>query len=323
MCIRDRHYASRDSGNVDVVRFFVTELDCDPNTPGHFDKTPLQYAVENRHLQLIQYLFTKGLIDLTIRLNTLNNIYEEDLAVYYAQPRLDKHLHSAAYRGDLNGVMCLLEEHNHYDLQRLHNRKTALHCAAEGGHLHVLKYFIEERACSILLFDKNIATPLHLAAGKGHLDIVKYLTLEKKCDPTIKDINGDTPLHYTARGSGSIDVIKFILFQLKCNPSSSGHFGKTILHYAAKFRHFELISFLVISVKVDPMHWDMGGSSPLHRACQYGDTDVVACLVEDMVTDDVCMDRNVIRFTPLHTACLLYTSPSPRDATLSRMPSSA
>ena len=30
-------------------------------------------------------------------------------------------------------------------------------------------------------------------------------------------------------------------------------------------------------------------------------------------------DENYIRFT----ACLLYTSPSPRDATLSRMPSSA
>ena len=27
--------------------------------------------------------------------------------------------------------------------------------------------------------------------------------------------------------------------------------------------------------------------------------------------------------TPIHTGCLLYTSPSPRDATLSRMPSSA
>ena len=28
-------------------------------------------------------------------------------------------------------------------------------------------------------------------------------------------------------------------------------------------------------------------------------------------------------FTPVCTTCLLYTSPSPRDATLSRMPSSA
>ena len=33
--------------------------------------------------------------------------------------------------------------------------------------------------------------------------------------------------------------------------------------------------------------------------------------------------EGVIRFWSLHKPCLLYTSPSPRDATLSRMPSSA
>ena len=33
--------------------------------------------------------------------------------------------------------------------------------------------------------------------------------------------------------------------------------------------------------------------------------------------------HTVINTSDLHTACLLYTSPSPRDATLSRMPSSA
>ena len=31
----------------------------------------------------------------------------------------------------------------------------------------------------------------------------------------------------------------------------------------------------------------------------------------------------IVRFQGGHNACLLYTSPSPRDATLSRMPSSA
>ena len=33
--------------------------------------------------------------------------------------------------------------------------------------------------------------------------------------------------------------------------------------------------------------------------------------------------RKSFRSDPVHWACLLYTSPSPRDATLSRMPSSA
>ena len=40
------------------------------------------------------------------------------------------------------------------------------------------------------------------------------------------------------------------------------------------------------------------------------------------IVADAC-DVNAERFTQRITACLLYTSPSPRDATLSRMPSSA
>ena len=34
-------------------------------------------------------------------------------------------------------------------------------------------------------------------------------------------------------------------------------------------------------------------------------------------------DRDIETLADLYTDCLLYTSPSPRDATLSRMPSSA
>ena len=41
-------------------------------------------------------------------------------------------------------------------------------------------------------------------------------------------------------------------------------------------------------------------------------------LVTAVVTDDI-----LIALTRLHEACLLYTSPSPRDRTRSRMPSSA
>ena len=38
---------------------------------------------------------------------------------------------------------------------------------------------------------------------------------------------------------------------------------------------------------------------------------------------DKCPDRLSRKQLALHFSCLLYTSPSPRDATLSRMPSSA
>ena len=41
-----------------------------------------------------------------------------------------------------------------------------------------------------------------------------------------------------------------------------------------------------------------------------------------MQTLKICLDQVLLRLVP-HDACLLYTSPSPRDRTRSRMPSSA
>ena len=48
----------------------------------------------------------------------------------------------------------------------------------------------------------------------------------------------------------------------------------------------------------------------------FGGNDAVSRQIAEVV-------RNDLESTGLFTICLLYTSPSPRDATLSRMPSSA
>ena len=42
-----------------------------------------------------------------------------------------------------------------------------------------------------------------------------------------------------------------------------------------------------------------------------------------LISDQLLEEERMIRETAASFACLLYTSPSPRDATLSRMPSSA
>ena len=54
------------------------------------------------------------------------------------------------------------------------------------------------------------------------------------------------------------------------------------------------------------------------------DPELGANIVElGMVKDVQHVDKTVTIKLALTIACLLYTSPSPRDATLSRMPSSA
>ena len=74
---------------------------------------------------------------------------------------------------------------------------------------------------------------------------------------------------------------------------------------------------------------DDSGGLELHQASRRGELDKVKRLTEEKKLNPLQKDKN--NNTALHLAalgghlnvCLLYTSPSPRDATLSRMPSSA
>ena len=53
---------------------------------------------------------------------------------------------------------------------------------------------------------------------------------------------------------------------------------------------------------------------------------IILAGVSDKLADDLyneALKLNMSVIVEVHTICLLYTSPSPRDATLSRMPSSA
>ena len=67
-------------------------------------------------------------------------------------------------------------------------------------------------------------------------------------------------------------------------------------------------------------HPDHNGATPLFMAAQMGHDVIVRALLGATADKDLAMNDGT---TPLFIACLLYTSPSPRDATLSRMPSSA
>ena len=64
-----------------------------------------------------------------------------------------------------------------------------------------------------------------------------------------------------------------------------------------------------------------GDQTPAHIAANNGYSDIVRYLVSK--DSSLVKMKNKWEQTILHIACLLYTSPSPRDRTRSRMPSSA
>ena len=77
-----------------------------------------------------------------------------------------------------------------------------------------------------------------------------------------------------------------------------------------------------LAVVLIPLAW-LVGSSPLEQAILIAS--VLLLLVVELLNSGIekVVDRIGDDFHELSGACLLYTSPSPRDATLSRMPSSA
>ena len=62
---------------------------------------------------------------------------------------------------------------------------------------------------------------------------------------------------------------------------------------------------------------------PHQKSSDYKETAVQYYLVEDKSQEEVCKIFKCSRRSLMRWVCLLYTSPSPRDRTRSRMPSSA
>ena len=148
------------TGQLDIVRFFISDQKCDPNIPGgQHGGTPLHYAAEFGQLHIVQYLTNK----------------------HGCNPScLDKNnstpLNLAAIRGHMDIVKFLtLEKHCDPMSQDIYGN-TALHHAVLNGQLEIVKFLIEKLKCppDIMSGDLNL-TPLQLASCGDHSDIAQYL----------------------------------------------------------------------------------------------------------------------------------------------------
>ena len=55
------HYAVQ-HGHLDIVKFFIEELECPPDIIGQQNTTPLQMARHENHLVIVQYLQKRSVI---------------------------------------------------------------------------------------------------------------------------------------------------------------------------------------------------------------------------------------------------------------------
>ena len=102
---------------MNILHFFISDHNCDPNIPGQYGRTLLNYAAHFGHLHIVKYLIDERNCNPSC---------------------LDKHkktpLHCAAAEGHMDIVKFLTVE-KHSDPMRDSSQDTLLHVAARKNHI--------------------------------------------------------------------------------------------------------------------------------------------------------------------------------------------
>ena len=155
-------------GQLKIVKYFTTELNCDPNVVStgehHWRPTvgggriAVHDAAQRRHLHVVKFLVEDQHCDPS------HCDYEK------ATP-----LHLAAQHGYLAVVQYLTLEQHCDPLCANSRNDTPLHGATGFGHLEVVRFMIETLHCPPDVRGWNNETPLDTARSQGHHYVVKYL----------------------------------------------------------------------------------------------------------------------------------------------------
>ena len=230
------HYAASNGRRLEMVKYFLIELYCDPMRKSYRGSTALHFACSNGHLNISQYLIKET----NCIASCENNIG--------CTP-----LHFACINGHLEISQYLIREENCNPSCETKYGDTPLHFACVKGHLNIAQYLIKETNC-IAACENNIGcTPLHFACSNGHLDIARYLIRKENCNPSCENKFGDTPLH-SACDNGHLDIARYLIREENCDPSCSKSRTTcdTPLYYACIKSHADIVKYLLSTGRVNP-----------------------------------------------------------------------
>ena len=256
------HYAAY-HGHLKVVRFFISELNCNPNLPGLWGRTPLHCAAQEGHLEVVQYLVEvlkcpalcydedkvtplhlaakRGNLDIVKYLTglSLQNLPDGSCNKLKRCKNGSTPLNQAALHGQLEIVQFFISELGFDSDTRGEFKRSLLHDAAQGGHLHIVTYLIEDLKLDPPCVGEDKVSPIHLAAKYGHMDVVQYLV--NKCqwnvDSSIKQVESH----------GKVECIS--LSGYNGHPSTEDHIGRGPICYAAQEGHLAIVKYLDVHVE--------------------------------------------------------------------------
>ena len=279
------HYGAK---HISIVKYLITNCKCDPMVIDKDNKTVLNYAVQEKCLDVVEYLISINPVDkvgntfLHLAAKTgSNDVIKQLIGDYKCNPEAinrfgQRVLHCAVEH--ISIVKYLITECNCDPMATDKDGKTVLHYAVRKKCSDVVEYLV-----SVNPVDKDENTFLHLAAKTGSNDVVNQLIGDYKCNPEATNRFGQTVLHCAVE---YISIVKYLITECKCDPTVTDKYGKTVLHYAVKKKCSAVVEYLV---SINPV--DMVGNTFLHSAAKIGSNDVVKQLIRDYKCNPEAINR--------------------------------
>ncbi|RFN48947.1 hypothetical protein FIE12Z_6794 [Fusarium flagelliforme] len=270
-------------GDLNKVKNLIEQANISPDYQKKGGKSPLQVAVENGHLHIVQYLTEMG------------------ASVNVEARRTRRLLYVAVANRDLEIVTFLCNLNSISLGEGKPDYNTLVACAMLDPFPHaimaqLLRTASLKRSQDILLFSitlKNVTAvayfaealdascfdnALEAAVTTAHLPCLDALLSSGKTDPNVRNMGGDLPLH-AACASGSLPIVQR-LYAVTTTTEIKDASGNTPLHLASTGGHVAVVEFLIEN-GADLNARNKALATPLRLAISYGETAVQKLLLEN------------------------------------------
>ena len=278
------HYACN-YGHLDIVMYLMNELNCESQTESTKGEMPLVHVAcspccsEEKALSVLNFLIVACKCDQNAR-----DIDGNSPLMYL--------LHN---RPSMKCIARYLIVECQCDLSiKNHDEDNAFHIACKTCNVDVVQILLETRSNEINAKNKEKNTPLHLACKFGHEEVVKMLLSSQNC--CLYELNEAslTPLQ-VAETNNHLSIVSLLIYAMYDNPDDNRN---TPLHIACQDKNIHLVK-IILERNFNVTAANSNGDTPLHLACRSGSFKVVKLLIDDCDVDS----RNKNGNTPLHEAC--------------------